>query len=62
MFDHNLYQGRVRSQANYMRGSIDTYIYELGGGRHARVRTLICFGVYGHCHVSADVISNLDEV
>jgi hypothetical protein len=66
MFDHHLYQGRVKSQDKNVRGSIDTYIYELGGGLHARVKGLdlfpLGFGVHGHCHVSTNVISILDKV
>jgi hypothetical protein len=66
MFDHFLYQGRVKSQGKNMRGSIDTYVYELGGGCHAEVKGLdlfpLGFGVYGRCHISANMISSLDEV
>jgi hypothetical protein len=43
MFNHHLYQGRVRSQDKNVRGSIDTYIYKLGGGLHAGVKGLDLF-------------------
>jgi hypothetical protein len=66
MFDHCLYQGRVSSQDIYIRGSIETYIYELGGGCHARVKGLdllpLGFGVHRRCHVSANVITRLNEI
>jgi hypothetical protein len=66
MFNHYLYQGRVRSQDKNVRGSIDTYIYKLRGHLHAGVKGLdlfpLCFGVHGRYHVSANVKSSLDEV
>jgi hypothetical protein len=37
MFDHRLYQGRVKSQGKKVRGNIETYIYELGCSLHAGV-------------------------
>jgi hypothetical protein len=43
MFDRRLYQGRVKSQGKNVRGSIDTYIYELRGSLHAGVEGLDMF-------------------
>jgi hypothetical protein len=66
MFDHHLYKGRVKSQYKNVWGSIDTYVYELGGGLHAGVKGLDLFqlgiDVYGRCHISANVISSQDKV
>jgi hypothetical protein len=66
MFDHHLYQGRVKSQDKNVRGSIDTYIYEPRGGLRAGVEGLdlfpLGFGVHGRCHISANMKSSLDEV
>jgi hypothetical protein len=66
MFDHHMYQARVKSQDKDIRGSIDTYIYELRGGLHVGVKGLdmfpLGFGVHGRCHVLANVKSSLDEV
>jgi hypothetical protein len=66
MFNHRLYQGRVKSQEKNVRGCIDAYIYELRCGLHAGVKGLELFplgiGVHGCCHVSANVKSTLDEV
>jgi hypothetical protein len=43
MFDHHLYQRRVKSQGKNVRGGIDTYIYELRGSLHAGVEGLDLF-------------------
>jgi hypothetical protein len=66
VFDHCLYYGRVKTQDKKVRESIETYIYELGGGLHAGVKGLDPFslgcGVYGCCptetlqHASIDVV------
>jgi hypothetical protein len=65
MFDHRLYQGRVKSQDKCVRGSIGTYIYELRGGLHAGVKGLdlfaLGFSVHARYHISANVESSLDE-
>jgi hypothetical protein len=66
VFDHCLYYGRVKTQDKKVRESIETYIYELGGGLHAGVKGLDPFslgcGVYGCYHISANVKSDLDDV
>jgi hypothetical protein len=53
-------------QDKNVKRSIDTYIYELGGGLHAGVKGPnmfpLDFGIDGRCHVSANVISGLDKV
>jgi hypothetical protein len=47
-----------------VRGSIETYIYELGGSLHAGVEGLDLFllglGIHGHQHISTDMESSLN--
>jgi hypothetical protein len=45
VFDHCLYYGRVKTQDKKVRESIETYIYELGGGLHAGVKGLDPFSL-----------------
>jgi hypothetical protein len=47
-----------------VRGSIETYIYELGGSLHAGVEGLDLFllglGIHGHQYISTDMESSLN--
>jgi hypothetical protein len=55
-----------RPQGKKVRGSIETYIYELEGSLHAGVEGLDLFlfglGIHGRRYVSTDMESSLNEV
>jgi hypothetical protein len=56
----------MAANSKKVRGSIETYIYELGGSLHAGVQGLDLFlfglGIHGHRYVSTNMESSLNEV